>query len=73
LRYLVKWKMEGLELIARDRSWSVAEGLEVGALMSTVLLLSAGRLAVLPWLSGKGAFARTARLWVLGGMESIRG
>jgi uncharacterized protein (TIGR03083 family) len=57
-----KRTMDGFRLTATDTSWSVGEGPEVQAPMSAILLLSAGRLAALPQLSGEGAPDLTARL-----------
>jgi uncharacterized protein (TIGR03083 family) len=55
-------QMTGFRLAATDISWSVGEGREVQAPIGAILLLSCGRLAVLPQLSGPGAADLTARL-----------
>jgi hypothetical protein len=55
-------KMAGFRLVATDTSWSVGEGPEVQATIDAILLLSCGRLAVLPQLSGPGAADLTGRL-----------
>ena len=49
-------------LTATDTPWSAGEGPEVSAAMSAILLVCAGRLAVLPRLSGEGADDLAARL-----------
>lgn len=55
-------KMAGFRLVATDTSWSVGEGPEVQAPIDALLLLSCGRLAALPKLSGPGAAGLTTRL-----------
>lgn len=57
-----KRTMEGFQLTATDISWSVGEGPPVQAPIGAILLLSAGRLAALPHLTGDGAPALFARL-----------
>jgi uncharacterized protein (TIGR03083 family) len=48
-------RMRGFRLIATDTTWSAGEGPEVRAPIASIMLLSAGRLAALPQLSGAGA------------------
>jgi uncharacterized protein (TIGR03083 family) len=55
-------KVAGFRLTATDISWSAGEGPEVKAPMAAILLVCAGRLAVLPQLSGEGTRDLTARL-----------
>jgi uncharacterized protein (TIGR03083 family) len=47
--------MAGVKLTATDTDWTVGQGPEVRAPIGAILLLSAGRLAALPELSGDGA------------------
>jgi uncharacterized protein (TIGR03083 family) len=57
-----KRRIEGFRLTATDTPWSVGHGPEVRAPIAAILLLSTGRLAALPQLSGEGAPDLTARL-----------
>jgi hypothetical protein len=54
--------MTGFRLTATDTPWSIGDGPEVQAPIAAILLLSTGRLAALPQLSGPGAAGLTARL-----------
>ena len=56
-------KLTGFRLTATDTPWSAGEGPEVSAPISALLLVCAGRLAVLPQLSGEGAGDLAARLF----------
>ncbi len=55
-------KMTGFRLTATDTPWSTGNGPEVRAPIATILLLSTGRLAALPQISGPGAADLTTRL-----------
>jgi uncharacterized protein (TIGR03083 family) len=55
-------KLADYRLTATDTPWSAGEGPVVSAPISVILLACAGRLAVLPRLSGEGAEDLAARL-----------
>jgi len=55
-------KLEGFCLTATDTSWTIGDGPDVQAPISTLLLLCTGRPTALAHLSGKGAHALTTRL-----------
>jgi uncharacterized protein (TIGR03083 family) len=55
-------RLTGFRLTATDTPWFTGEGPEVSGPISVILLLCAGRLAVLPQLSGEGADDLAARL-----------
>lgn len=55
-------RVAGFRLTATDTSWSTGDGPQVSGPMSALLLVCAGRLVALPWLSGPGAAGLTARL-----------
>jgi hypothetical protein len=52
----------GFRLTATDTAWSTGEGPQVHGPMAALLLVSAGRVAALPQLSGPGVPDLTARL-----------
>jgi uncharacterized protein (TIGR03083 family) len=54
--------MEQFRVTATDVAWSAGHGPPVSAPISSILLLSAGRLAALPHVSGDGAVQLTATL-----------
>jgi uncharacterized protein (TIGR03083 family) len=54
--------MRQFRVTATDTPWTAGHGPEVRAPISAILLLSAGRMAALPQLSGDGAAELTARL-----------
>lgn len=53
--------MQQFRVTATDAAWSAGHGPEVRAPISAILLLSAGRIAALPQISGDGAAELTAR------------
>jgi uncharacterized protein (TIGR03083 family) len=55
-------KVAGFRLTATDTSWSAGQGPEVRGPIVAILLVCAGRHAVLPQLSGEGADDLAARL-----------
>jgi uncharacterized protein (TIGR03083 family) len=55
-------RVGGLTLIATDAEWSTGEGPSVRGTAENLLLVSAGRSAALPHLTGPGLDALTARL-----------
>jgi uncharacterized protein (TIGR03083 family) len=54
--------LERFRVTATDIEWSAGQGLRVDAPIGAILLLSAGRLAALPHVSGPGAAALAAAL-----------
>jgi hypothetical protein len=54
--------MRGFRLTATDTTWSAGEGPEVTAPITSIMPLSAGRLAALPQLSGAGAADLATRM-----------
>jgi hypothetical protein len=54
--------LERFRVTATDIDWSAGQGPRVDASIGAILLLSAGRLAALPDVSGPGATALTAAL-----------
>ena len=58
----IKRQLQAFRLTATDVSWSAGAGPEVQGPISALLLVSCGRLAALPQLSGEGAATLTARL-----------
>jgi uncharacterized protein (TIGR03083 family) len=55
-------RVAGFRLTATDTAWSVGEGPQIRGPMAALLLVSTGRVAALPHLSGPGVPDLTARL-----------
>jgi hypothetical protein len=62
--------MAGFRVTATDIDWKAGQGPPVHAPISAILLLSAGRLAALPRVSGPGAAQLAAALTSLDGPKA---